>query len=199
MSIFFFRRMGNAGSADNNRAGTEGETGGAITTANVGANAVPGIATGDDAQDAAENQVQQTEEEAKFTQIYSLGGTRFEVDKQKYLFGDSSDLKLLCRQSYSFYRSQHQAVTNKKSTTTDDHNNLVQIPYSSNDQQVIATPIHLLINVRRASVRLVQTKVAPGKAQNAKLDPNNPLHAAVLEADKRIQHRLEFVYDSLRD
>jgi len=125
-----------------------------------------------------------TEEEARFSNVYSLGGTRFEVDKQRFLFGDSTDLNLICKHSLNFY-----AANNAKNTGAGDAikreknkiknkqiqqdkalkealsknsyldnvqvNSLRNTPYTSNDSQVIVNPIHLLINIRRTSVRLV--------------------------------------------
>merc|ERR1712127_704771 len=51
------------------------------------------------------------------------------------------------------------------------------ICYGNNDQQVIANPIHLLLNVRRSSVRLHQTE-----------HPKD---------DSKMIHRLKFTYDSM--
>ena len=186
--------MGNA----NTTAQNEQNTPQAIT-GTVGAGGVPNV---DDNASNTDGQKKLTDEEARFTQVYSLGGTRFEVDTQRFLAGDSTDLALICRQSLEFYKNsgnsgnpgklgrnynskkKHANAKNKKKpkgppTYIDeiDTNNLSTISYSNNDQQVIATPIHLLLNVRRASVRLQQAKHPKDNTKTI--------------------HRLKFVFDSM--
>lgn len=145
-------------------------------------------ANNNDEENQTPGQSALTEEELRFTQVYSLGGTRFEVDKQKFLFGDSTDLHLMCKHSLNFYqtinhknpkanppgdaikidKAKKKVIT--KASYLDDINtaNYKAVNYSSNDAQVIATPIHLLLNLRRSSCRLSpvldsKKKAKPGK------------------------------------
>lgn len=168
------------------------------TTTPAGAtnpNTAGAVPTPGDEDTPQDEQQKFTEEEQRFTQVYSLGGTRFEVDKQRYLCGDATDLSLICRQSLSFYKLSDQTLKRSTIKSTKarknkskpgeppsylddiDPNNLSSVPYSSNDQQVIATPIHLLLNVRRASVRLSQGK-----------------HA---KDESRTIHKLQFTFDAM--
>lgn len=115
-----------------------------------------------------------TREEQQFTKIFSLGGTRFEIEKQTFLFGDSNDLSLLAQASLNKYSTVPQPrETNKKKTKPkgkpepylkDEIINQIKSPdYTSNDTQDVINPIHLLLNCRRASVRLTNQRNAKGK------------------------------------
>ena len=191
--------MGNANSAPPNENTPQAITG------NVGVGGVPNV-DNDDNSNADGQTKKLTDEESRFTQVYSLGGTRFEIDTQRFLAGDSTDLALICRQSLDFYKThdnnyggtansgkkknlkshsnkntmrKNKNSNNRPKSYIDeiDVNNLTTVSYSNNDQQVIATPIHLLLNVRRASVRLQQAK-----------HPKD---------DSKVIHRLKFTYDSM--
>jgi len=126
------------------------------------------------AQPDATNQTvetNQSQEEQQFTKIYSLGGTRFEIEKQTFLFGDSHDLALLSKASVNKYcpipqPSQPSRKKNKKQEPylKDEFINQMKSPdYTSNDSQDIINPIHLLLNCRRASVRLTNQRSLSGK------------------------------------
>ena len=188
--------MGNANTAPPND-----ENNPQAITGTTGAGGVPNV--DNDSNSGPDGQKKLTDEEKRFTQVYSLGGTRFEVDTQRFLAGDSTDLSLICRQSLDFYKttentnrggtnsnkkkhhlkSNHKNKIKKKSqgppTYIDeiDAHHLANINYGNNDQQVIANPIHLLLNVRRSSVRLHQTK-----------HPKD---------DSKMIHRLKFTYDAM--
>merc|ERR1712071_486641 len=79
----------------------------------------------DNDSNSPDGQKKLTDEENRFTQVYSLGGTRFEIDTQRFLAGDSTDLSLICRQSLDFYKTtentNHRGTSNKKRHPKSNH------------------------------------------------------------------------------